>query len=68
MNRVPNFLKAILAMLAFGAPLALAAGALGAEPEDVWLLPILLAAMIFGSLFDKEGFYGDPHPFRRRAR
>jgi hypothetical protein len=24
--------------------------------------------MILGSLFDKEGFWGEPHPFRRRVR
>ena len=56
----------MFAGLALGIPLSLLAGTLGAEPEDLWLLPIVLVAGVFGSLFDKEGFWGEPHPFRRR--
>jgi hypothetical protein len=25
-----------------------------------------VVGLFFTSLFDKEGFWGDPHPFRRR--
>lgn len=66
MTSMRGFIRAMIAMIALGAPLALLAGALGADPESLWVLPVAFVAVFFGSLFDKEGFYGDPHPFRRR--
>lgn len=63
-----GLLRALAAGLLFGSVLALGAGALGADSESIWLIPIVLAALLFGSLFDREGFWGDPHPFRRHPR
>lgn len=68
MSPMRGFLRALVAGLAVGAPLVLIAGSLGAEPESLWVLPIALVAGFVGSLFDKEGFWGEPHPFRRRTR
>ena len=68
MRAMVGFLKALVAATLFGSALALVANALGADPESLWLLPISVAALILGSLFDRQGFYGDPHPFRRRPR
>lgn len=31
-------------------------------------LAALVALMFVASLVDREGFYGEPHPFSRRAR
>ena len=36
-------------------------------PEGAFLAAAVLVGFAT-SLFDKEGFYGDPHPFRRRTR
>ena len=68
MRRVKGFLKALAAGLVFGSLLALVVGALGADSDSILVLPVALAAMFFGSLFDREGFWGEPHPFRRRPR
>ena len=67
MRTMRGFAQALFAGLLFGSALAVVASALGADPESAWILPILLAALLFGSLFDREGFYGEPHPFRRRS-
>lgn len=66
MRAMRSFLKALTAGLLFGSVLALVVGFLGADSESIWVIPVALAAMFFGSLFDREGFWGDPHPFRRR--
>ena len=65
MSRMIGFLKVVIASLAIGAPLALLLRALEAEPRELWFFLILLISGFLGSLFDKEGFWGDPHPFRR---
>lgn len=68
MRTMRGFLRALVAATLFGSILVLGANALGADSESIWFLPIAVAALIFGSLFDREGFWGEPHPFRRHPR
>ena len=68
MKTMRGFVRALIGGLAVGVTLALLARALEAEPRELWFFVILIAAAFAGSLFDKEGFWGDPHPFRRRPR
>lgn len=66
MNSMSPFLRA----LSYGALLALVSGlvlsAVGAA--EGFFLAAAVAVGIATTLFDKEGFYGEPHPFRRRPR
>lgn len=68
MSRMLGMLKVLIASLAIAFPLIVVARSFGAGDESpVWLV-IFTVSLILGSLFDREGFWGDPHPFRRRAR
>ena len=67
-GRMLGFVKVVIATTVIGVILGNLAQALGADLESPWILVVLTVSMILGSLFDKEGFWGEPHPFRRHVR
>lgn len=65
-----NSVKAFLRALAFGSVLALVMAVLlkVLDAPERWYLAAALVALFATTLFDREGFYGEPHPFARRHR
>ena len=61
-------MKAFLRALAIGSALALVLAVLlkVLDAPEGWYLAAALVASFVMTLFDREGFYGEPHPFARR--
>ena len=64
---ISELLKALVAGALFAGLVVLVAQAVGLDFSEAWRLPLAVIAMVFGSLFAPEYFYGEPHPFRRRT-